>query len=108
MRLHVGTAMAALALTVAVTATPAAAASATTPATPEVNAVLAPGAAPAQWGGWSYPWGGGIPGPTGWASDPTAGAWGGSALWPSTAGPPMGSTMMGGASMGSPMMGGAS
>ena len=63
MRVHVGTAMAALALTVAVTATPAAAASATTPAASEVNAVLAPGAAPAQWGGWSYPWGGGIPGP---------------------------------------------
>ena len=102
MRFYIGTAMAALALTVAVTATPAAAASATTPATPEVNAVLAPGAAPAQWGGWTYPWGGGIPGPTGWATDPTAGAWGGSALWPSAAGPTMDSSTMGSPTDGQP------
>jgi hypothetical protein len=107
MRSRVGTAIAALALAVAVTATPAAAASATTPATPEVNAVLVPGAAPAQWGGWSYPWGSGIPGPTGWATDPTAGAWGGSALWPSTAGPTMDSSTMGSPTMASPMMAGS-
>src|SRR4051812_30441539 len=104
MRVHVGSAMAALALAVAVTATPAAAASATTPATPEGNAVLAPGAAPAQWGGWSYPWGGGIPGPTGWATDPTAGAWGGSAAWPSAASQPVAGPTMASPTMASPTM----
>jgi hypothetical protein len=80
MKFHVGTAISAIALAVAVTASPAAAASSTS----AVDSVLPPSAEPAQWGGFGWPFTGGYgvgpylggitPGPMGF-TDPTVAAW---------------------------------